>query len=939
MKQRIGVVTFWAILIAAVAWWAYQKGRTAPVTHPKYSLDTGKHGEREFPGLPNGLGTPDDRFARFTWEHMRLADPATGKVPANIRKKELAFANKIASKKSSATNTPWDKRGPYNVGGRTRAFALDITDENIIVAGGVTGGMWRSTDGGQSYTKTTSPEQLHSVTCVVQDTRPGKENVWYHGTGEYYALVSASYVQASGNGIYKSTDNGQSWELLPATISNTPTTLYDNDFDFVWDLVVDHTDAANDVVFAALINGIYRSKDGGQSWTPVLGGDTTVSNLAQYTFVAITSNGVLYAVISGNLAYSGIWRSDDQGDNWTSIRPGGWPAGANRNAIAIVPQNENSVFFMANAPGSGVTDHTLWKYTYLSGNGSGAGGIWENKTANLPDEPCEVFYDFDFGTFSSQSGYDLCLVVSPADSNLVLLGGTNVYRSEDGWSTPNNYDWIGGYRCDPVTPSDYVYRNHHPDQHKMIFLPSNPNVLLNANDGGLYKTTNILKDSVDWIPLNNGYMNSQFYTVAFEQGNTGSNHLVGGMQDNGTHFTNSMNPNQPWANVFYGDGSYCAIAEGRDNYYLSWQTGKTFKFEIADDGTVLGKTRIDPDSNAQQLFINPFILDPADNNVMYMTTARYIWRNNDLASIPITGNEYQTISTGWERLDESMINLGFGQISSLDMSKADNSILYYGTTAGRLFRLDSLQGNVTQTALSGFPAGAYLASVDVNENDAAKVLITMSNYGVISMYYSDDYGATWTAVSGNLEENPDGSGDGPAVLWAEMLDMGDSVLYFAGTTTGLYSTTQLDGISTQWRQEGAGTIGNVVVNMIQTRSYDGLVAVATHGTGIYSTRYKPWLSAPELVVAEGSLHCSPNPVVNEASINYTLNTTTLVGLYVFSLDGRLVRTLVNETQQPGEQRLIWSGTGNGGATLPAGPYVLQLIAGKEKETLKVLLAR
>ena len=139
----------------------------------------------------------DNPAERVVWERLRLANPITGQIPKRIRQKEMIFAKTLPRSKK-INKTAWIHRGPFNVGGRTRALALDVLDENTLLAGGASGGMFRSIDGGQSWGMTTHPNQLHNVTCVAQDTRQGKENIWYFGSGE---LTGSS---ASGGEAYLS---------------------------------------------------------------------------------------------------------------------------------------------------------------------------------------------------------------------------------------------------------------------------------------------------------------------------------------------------------------------------------------------------------------------------------------------------------------------------------------------------------------------------------------------------------------------------------------------------------------------------------------------------------------------------------------------------------------------------------------------------------------
>src|SRR6185436_11772104 len=138
---------------------------------------------------------------------------------------------------------------------------------------------------------------------------------------------------------------------------------------------------------------------------------------------------------------------------------------------------------------------------------------------------------------------------------------------------------------------------------------------------------------VVWQSLNNGYVTGQFYAVAIDHGTPNDNIAIGGVQDNGTWFTNNLNLTTPWAQPGFGDGSYCAIDNGHNYYYMSRQEGKTAKVQLDANGGVLGFRRMDPIGGSDYLFINPFILDPNNNEVMYMAAGPKIFRNDSLSQI------------------------------------------------------------------------------------------------------------------------------------------------------------------------------------------------------------------------------------------------------------------------------------------------------------------
>ncbi|MBI4646384.1 MAG: hypothetical protein HY738_07275 [Bacteroidia bacterium] len=244
---------------------------------------------------PDEIGCPENIQNRAEWEFERLKDPVTNSIPADIRRKELEFAKKLPYFNSTLKNNTWVARGPYNVGGRTRGAAIDVTNENIIIAGGVSGGLWRTVDGGNSWQKVIKPFQLHNVTCLVQDTRPGKTNIWYYGTGEVDGNSANESFSAPfrGDGIFKSTDNGLNWDSLPSTYSGTP--YHTDPWDFIWNISLDYSNDSTDIVYVALSKSIRKSMDGGLTWSNII---PFTNNGPIYTDVAVTSTGVVYIAMS-----------------------------------------------------------------------------------------------------------------------------------------------------------------------------------------------------------------------------------------------------------------------------------------------------------------------------------------------------------------------------------------------------------------------------------------------------------------------------------------------------------------------------------------------------------------------------------------------------------------------------------------------------------------
>lgn len=862
--------------------------------------------------LPAGANI-ENTARRKAWELTRYADPETGKIPKGIRFLERAFSKRLPMAVNDRSGSDWIARGPWNYGGRSRAIAIDITNENRLVAGGVSGGVWLSENGGQSWQRRTALNAHPGCVSIAQDTRPGKTNTWYYLSGEAYgASQSANGAYYLGDGLFKSNDGGVTWAAVGSTAGGNPQS-FTTEYQLGWRVITSPKDSA-DVVFMAINGAIMRSANGGATWSVVRG--TTTSTAAYFTDIAVSSNGVFYATLSSDGASKGIWRSTN-GTQWVSVTPAGFPATYDRIVIGINPDNENEVYFMAVTPGAGFYSQfiggdnwtSLWKYTYLGGDGAGSNGQWENRSQNLPGTGTE------FDRFVCQGGYDMVLRVQPGTGH-VFAGGTSLWRSTDGFATAGNTTHIAGYKPGTSLPFFELYPNHHPDLHEALFLPSDPNVMLTASDGGLHRTEDCLAPTVAWSSLNWGYQTTQFYTTMIEHTLPGDNTILGGLQDNGNLFVSGADPQKSWKQTINGDGGYGAIADGKSFYVVSAQSGgaKVVKCNIDDDGNVTAFRRIDPigPNPDRYQFINPLAIDPVDNNLLYLAAGKQIYRQNELGNIALTG-AWDSIAQGWIAVADTTLD----PISTIAVSRSNPAHrVYVGTERRRIYRIDNADGPAPALTLVKEPAVSIAANVSciaVDPDNADRVVVTYSNYSMYSIWLSEDGGQSWKKAAGNLEATLSGSGNGPSVRWLSILPLPDGTRkYFCATSTGLFSTDSLlehtnMAPGTQWTLEGPDVIGASVVDFIDVRPVDGLVMVATHGTGMYSANFMPSSGNEEPVASTPRVSVSPNPAGQfvQFAVEAAPEEDILVRLY--DLTGKLIR----QTSCNGTARVDLEGAARG----------------------------
>ncbi len=855
-------------------------------------------------GLSFSIASKADPLARLQHDMDMLVDPATGRIPEGMRQKELDFFRDQHFPSMRNVTAEWQSRGPWNVGGRTRAFAIDHSNENVMIAGGASGGIWKSVDAGQSWYKVTGIGTNTAVTSLIQDPREGHELEWYFTTGELFGAsqsgVGAFYL---GNGVYKSEDGGESWEGIAATQQNSPQS-FNSVWEGLWRIAVDPSNMDSTVLYVAGYGTLWRSFNGGDNWSAAISSNSGGQS-SYFSDVTVTSDGVVYATLSyeneiisfGLGPGGGVYRSTD-GSTFTDIRPDDYPEQFSRTVIGVNPSDENEVYFLAANVDStsgfqgeffngGIQYSALWKYNYLSGDGTGAGAEWTELTENLPADT-GIFDDF-----YPQSGYDLAIGVSPSDPQTVVIGGTNLYRSTDGFSTSENNRFIGGYAEHSSFPDFGIYEGHHPDMHGVFFPPTQPGRMYNFNDGGIFVTDDISADTVDWISLNQGYLTTQVYGLGIDI-DAASSRVVAGLQDNGNHFVNSPDPQSDWTLPLNGDGCYTFFAREDDYALLSIQNGRVFKCELSDTGELLAFDRIDPGlEQSGHDFIHPYAISPNDDGTVYFPYQNKLYVHRGIDTVAMAA-DYEANLSGWEVFVDSIPVSGL-RITSITPAEDGTDRIYLGTSEKRIYRIDDatdLSSPFVDITAAIIPSG-HIDCIATDPFNGDVAIAVLTNYGLYSLFVTTDAGVTWDRAGGNLEQTSTGAGNGPSCRWATIHRWHpDSVVYYVGTSIGLFSTSELDGFATEWQQESTNQIGNTVVSYVASRAVDKRVFAGTHGGGVFDAVVEQ-LSLPSGVedLESPQVLVYPNPAQDEVRVIMGEFGQESVILSIMDANGKKIREM------------------------------------------------
>lgn len=722
----------------------------------------------------------------------------------------------------AGTGLTWTERGPNNIGGRCRAVLVDQSDAtgNTVLVGSVSGGLWRTTNftsATPTWTQNSTVLANLAITTLAQD--PSNLSVMYAGTGEGYFNIDA----IRGLGIYKSTDGGITWALLPSTTTGGANA---NDFNYVQNIAV----YSDGTVYASAISasfcnlgGILQSTNGGATWTTVLGNYTGCGscscafNYLGYDIV-FSSGGDIYASVGDPATPNGkIYKSSagaNVGTTWTNVTPtvGGVGQYWQRIQLAASASNNSRV------------------YALLQGTGNGIGGIrrtdnggtsWTNINSSTSWCSQGIASGTDFS--NSQAWYDLTLAVNPGNDATVYAAGVDMMttaNSGSNWSQVTQ--WATG-----CTTLPYV----HADIHNITFMPGSTTSFIVGCDGGIFYTTD---GGNSFVSKDDGLNVTQYYGAALHPSG-GSNYMLGGSQDNGSHIFSTSGINS----VSYasdGDGVNCFIDQSSpttqvtsatySDYFISNNGGTSFSLGFAStDGRFLNPASYDNSLKYLYCGSKDEKLKRIGNIVSGTPAATDITMETTNAQLQVSAVKVDpnTADNVWVALS-----------TASDATTLQAPQLYLVTGASTATPVITQMG--AATLLVGTSAGAYINSIDVEQGNANHLVVAVSNYGVPSVWESTDHGATWTSLDNNGVNLPD-----MPVYWAMIVPGSDNVNtgganggILLATEMGVWSTPVTNGTSTVWTENSA-TMGNVSTRMLQYRSSDNQVVAATHGRGLFTT--------------------------------------------------------------------------------------------------------
>ena len=719
------------------------------------------------------------QYKRWEWRMEPRTYPTGNRIPVSTAYAERQNFLAEYGQALAARNTGWTPMGPdswnsisYNPGiGRVNVVRQHPTNSSILFAGSPSGGLWKSYDSGQTWEPLTDHFPALGVSGIAIDyTQP--ETI-YISTGDMDGFDTYSI------GVMKSIDGGLTWQ---------PTGLIHNLGQFVvCRKLIMHPNNPN-VLLVATSEGLFKTTDAGDNWTEVAVG--SYRDIHYHP----TNSSIVYA------SSSRFYRSTDGGDNFIQISSGlPDPADVNRMEIAVSEDEPDWVYVLC---GNGSNSTFLGLYR------SQDGGMTFQLRADSPN----LFGYSEIGDDNSgQSWFDMALDADPTDANTIVIGGVNVWQSQNGGV---DYSIISHW----IYPSGIGYT--HADIHTLDYIDGK---LFCGSDGGLFVSND---NGGSWNDITHGMEITQFYRLGLSPQNAGI--VIAGAQDNGSNLLK----NNQWTHVMGADGMEAAVNPNNQNILFCTQQFGGMHRSL--DGGNSWDYIFDGDGE-DAAWVTPYVSLPG--NVL-LAGYENIWKSTN------NGTSFSQIS-----------NFSSGTIRDIAVAKSNNDYIYFSFVNS--IRKTTNGGNTWQNVTNNLP-NLSITDLQVHPTNPDVVYVTFSGYsGGDKVYLTTNGGQTWQNITYNLPNIPCNS-----IVFQENSNGG----LYVGMDVGIY---YIDSSLGNWQAFDLD-LPNVIINELEIHYGAEKIRAATYGRGIWeSDLYSPSLLPPlaDFTNYEGALCQTDSLEFYDASTN------------------------------------------------------------------------
>ncbi|RZN74491.1 MAG: hypothetical protein EVB12_08285, partial [Winogradskyella sp.] len=833
-------------------------------------------------------GLPPNRYFEQMWELS--INPSTGKLDndeLNIIRENLRVERQAQRNPGEAGNA-WEERGPNDIGGRTRVIMFDPNDSsnNTVYAGGVSGGLWKNTNitnTNSLWTRVQNVPGNLAVTSITVD--PNNSNRWFVGTGEQYTAGDVV-----GNGVYVTTDGGNSWSALnipaagPATFDFSATNLFLSGFFYVNDVLAWNNngntelfvgvgaqiygDASSPNNYLGLQTaGLYHSANGGTTWNRIESANMEANTSGANTYYVIPNDlevGADNKLWMGSISNAfgsggGKVYSSTNGTTWTEA--GASPL-TDSNRVELEPSASNPNKLYALTQGAGAAPVHIYSTT------NGFGSI---SSTSLPNDADTGIPANDF--CRGQAFYDLVIEADPNNDNIVYVGGIDLFKSTNSGSSWSQLShWYGGFG----QPN-----NVHADQHSIAFGNNSSSRMLFGNDGGVYYSGNAGSTITKRV---NGYNVTQYVKAGIGPDGQGSSNVIftAGAQDNGSQGFRGNNTS-PGVNgseeLSDGDGFYTFVDKDGQYMIATYVYNQIYRFNLPWNGLGRrqgGATTLSSDQ-ASGDFVNQMGYDSDANRLLTNSSSGSTFR---IKSINVASNSSGTLTNAALT----------GKPTAFGVSPFANNTWHVGLANGGLLRLTNVTNSSATFTTISTPFVGAVSSVRYGET-ANDIFVTIHNYGVTSVWATSNGGSSWQNKEGDLPNIP------VRDMLQNPLNRNEAIL---ATQLGIWSTNNFNDANPSWSQAYNGMSDVSVTSLdywaVNGNDADNKIIASTYGRGVFTGKFEATTVVDnDAPTAPTSLSAS-NTTQNSTDLSWTASTDNIeVSGYDVFRDGTVIGSVSGTT--------------------------------------------